>query len=235
MASKPLPLSQETLAQFDQNQAEQRFVPRVRAGSISTRRSSQSVDMLLKSSVLPKNTESRPNEPSRKNSFINNMNVHFTRRTSVAAGMGRRLSIGPWMNYGRVSFTGLPLYQPIKESQFENTYKMKPDEGCRFDADKVQKVLEVALAVHLADTKYNPATSGQLAQSLSDILRRKVKDLIPPRYKLVCFVILGQINNQGMQIASRCLWDPENDSFASATFSNASVFAAVTVHGLYHE
>ncbi|XP_043941694.1 dynein light chain Tctex-type 4 [Protopterus annectens] len=235
MASKPLPLSQETLAQFNQNQAEESSVPRPRAGSISTRRSSQSVDLSLKPLLPLKNTESRPSELSRKNSITNNPNVSFTRRASIAAGMGRRLSIGPWMNYGRVSFTGLPLYQPAKEPQFENTYKMKPDKGCRFDADKVQKSLEAALAVHLADTKYNPATTGQMAQSLSDILRRKVKDLIPPRYKLVCSVILGQINNQGMRIASRCLWDPENDSFASAIFSNTSIFAVVTVHGLYCE
>ncbi|XP_006006300.2 dynein light chain Tctex-type 4 [Latimeria chalumnae] len=143
--------------------------------------------------------------------------------------------MGPLIHPGRVSFSGLPLCQPIREIQYQNTYKTQPDQGCKFDASRVQSILEAALATHLAEVRYNQVTSSQLTQRLSEIIRSKVKEATPPRYRLVCQVILGQRKDQGVRIASRCLWDPENDNFATASYTNASLFAVVTVHGLYYE
>ncbi len=56
-----------------------------------------------------------------------------------------------------------------------------------------------------------------------------------PRYKIVVQVVLGQNKHQGVKVASRCLWDTENDSFASATFTNETLWATVMVFGLYTE
>ncbi|KFW95615.1 Tctex1 domain-containing protein 4, partial [Phalacrocorax carbo] len=103
--------------------------------------------------------------------------------------------------------------------------------GCKFDAEQVQRVLEGALAGALRTTVYSPQGSAPLAQSLAELLRR----VVPPRYKLVCLVLLSQRGQQSLLVASRALWDPESDSFASATFSNASLFAVATVHGVYFE
>ncbi|XP_024063262.2 tctex1 domain-containing protein 4 isoform X3 [Terrapene carolina triunguis] len=240
MAGKPLALSQEALAQFNQAVAsENPEAARLRAGSLSTRRSSHSVDNPPRPLMRLKSIEEGkpPSLHSRRSSVMSIANAPFTsRRNSVSMAMGgRRLSIGPWMHSGRVSFSGLPLFQPIRETQYENTYKTRPDEGCKFDACRAQRALESILASYLGDAKYNPVTSGQLAQSLSELIRSRLKDLTPPRYKLVCNVFLGQQGQQSLQVASRCLWDPENDSVASATFVNASLFAVATVHGLYFE
>uniref|UniRef100_A0A8C3K6I3 Tctex1 domain containing 4 n=1 Tax=Calidris pygmaea TaxID=425635 RepID=A0A8C3K6I3_9CHAR len=159
-----------------------------------------------------------------------------SRRSSLgAAPGGRRPSIGPWMLHSRVSFSGLPLFQPILKTRLENTYRMRPDERCKFDAGRVQRVLEVALAGALVTTVYSPQGSAPLAQSLAELLRSRAKEVVPPRYKLVCHVLLGQQGQQSLLVASRALWDPESDSFACATFSNASLFAVATVHGVYFE
>nr|XP_010301385.1 PREDICTED: LOW QUALITY PROTEIN: tctex1 domain-containing protein 4 [Balearica regulorum gibbericeps] len=146
-------------------------------------------------------------------------------------------SIGPWMLHSRVSFSGLPLFQPILKTRLENTYKMRPDEGCKFDAGRVQRVLEGDLArvQCLGTMVYSPQGSAPLAQSLAELLQSQAKEVVPPRYKLVCHVLLGQQGQQSLLVASRALWDPESDSFASATFSNASLFAVATVHGVYFE
>uniref|UniRef100_A0A8C8SRC4 Tctex1 domain containing 4 n=1 Tax=Pelusios castaneus TaxID=367368 RepID=A0A8C8SRC4_9SAUR len=175
--------------------------------------------------------------PSRRSSIMSTTHVPLaSRRNSVSMAMGgKRLSIGPWMHSGRVSFSGLPLFQPIRETRYENTYKMQPDEGCKFDASQAQRALESTLASYLRDARYNPATSGQLAQSLCELIRSRLKDLTPPRYKLVCNVFLGQRGQQSLQVVSRALWDPENDNVASATFLNGSLFAVATAHGLYFE
>ncbi|XP_066548003.1 dynein light chain Tctex-type 5-B [Amia ocellicauda] len=236
MTTKQLPLSQETLAQFNQALAlEPGGASRKRAGSISTRRSSQSGDLHhTKPLLLLRNAESsRPTAPSCRSSVFSNLNSPFARRESFP--MGRRLSMGPWMHCGRVSFSGLPLHQPVPEIQFENTYKTKPDEGCHFNSAKFQGLLEATLDSYLGESGYSPVTCGQLSQNLSDLIRSKAKDITPPRYKLVCLVILGQCNDQGVQVASRCLWDTESDNFAVATVQNSSIFAVASVYGLYCE
>ncbi|KAM6305446.1 dynein light chain Tctex-type 4 [Aegotheles albertisi] len=159
-----------------------------------------------------------------------------SRRSSLgAAPGGRRPSIGPWMLHSRVSFSGLPLFQPILKTRLENTYRMGPDEGCKFNAGRVQRVLEGVLASTLGTSVYSPQGSAPLAQSLAELLRSRAKEVVPPRYKLVCQVLLGQQGQQSLLMASRALWDPETDSFASATFSNTSLFAVATVHGVYFE
>ncbi|XP_031410787.1 tctex1 domain-containing protein 4 [Meleagris gallopavo] len=159
-----------------------------------------------------------------------------SRRSSLgAAPGGKRPSVGPWLLHSRVSFSGLPLFQPIPETHLENTYRMRPEEGCRFNAGRVQRVLERALARVLGGTAYSPQGSTVLVQSLAELLRGQVKEVVPPRYKLVCHVLLGQHSQQSMLVASQALWDPESDSFASASFCNASLFAVATVHGVYFE
>ncbi|NXK48693.1 TC1D4 protein, partial [Chauna torquata] len=174
---------------------------------------------------------------SRRSSILSTLPAPLaSRRSSLgAAPGGKRPSIGPWMLHSRVSFSGLPLFQPVPEVRLENTYRMRPDEGCGFNAGRVQRVLEGALASALGGTAYSPQGSAPLAHSLAELLRCRAKEVVPPRYKLVCHVLLGQRGQQSLLVASRALWDPESDSFASATFSNASLFAVATVHWVYFE
>ncbi|NXC76011.1 TC1D4 protein, partial [Anhinga anhinga] len=175
--------------------------------------------------------------PSRRSSLLSTHPAPLaSRRSSLGAAPGaRHPPIGPWMLHSHVSFSGLPLFQPILKTRLENTYRMQPDEGCKFDAGRVQRVLEGALAGALGTTVYSPQGSALLAQSLAELLRSQAKEVVPPRYKLVCQVLLGRRGQQSLLVASRALWDPESDSFASTTFSNASLFAVATVHGVYFE
>ncbi|XP_061860238.1 dynein light chain Tctex-type 4 [Colius striatus] len=175
--------------------------------------------------------------PSRRSSILSTLPAPLpSRRSSLgAAPGGRRSSIGPWMLHSRVSFSGLPLFQPILKTRLENTYRMGPDTGCKFKVGQVQRVLEEALASALESTVYSPQGSARLAQSLAELLQGQAKEVVPPRYKLVCHVLLGQRGQQSLLVASRALWDPKSDSFASATFSSASLFAVATVHWVYFE
>ncbi|KFZ65603.1 Tctex1 domain-containing protein 1, partial [Antrostomus carolinensis] len=107
--------------------------------------------------------------------------------------------------------------------------------GCKFDAGRVQRLRGGGLARIPGTTVYSPQGSALLAQSLAELLRSRAKEVVAPRYKLVCHVLLGQQSQQSLLVASRALWDPESDSFASATFANTSLFAVATVHGVYFE
>ncbi len=45
-----------------------------------------------------------------------------------------------------------------------------------------------------------------------------------PRYKVIVQVVLGQNKQQGVRVASRCLWDTDADNFASFTYKAVRVY-----------
>ncbi|XDA69873.1 hypothetical protein R6Z07F_000246 [Ovis aries] len=163
--------------------------------------------------------------------------LSFSRRNSLAgpsAGPGgRRPSLGPVPPLGsRVSFSGLPL-APAR--RMAPSYRTEPAPGERWEAARAQQALEAALAEGLRDACYSGAEAGRLAQELCELVRMRLRELSPPRYKLVCSVVLGQRVGQGVRVVSRALWDAARDGLASAAVTNASLFAVATVHGLYCE
>lgn len=67
------------------------------------------------------------------------------------------------------------------------------------------------------------------------VIKAKVKELMIPRYKIICLVHIGQMGDQSIRIGSRCLWDHVNDSFACSEFKNNSLYAIASVYGVYYE
>ncbi|XP_045715671.1 dynein light chain Tctex-type 4 [Phyllostomus hastatus] len=188
---------------------------------------------------LPSIDEARPaglGPASRRGSMLG-LAASFSRRNSLAGpGMGlggRRPSLGSVPPLGsRVSFLGLPLALPRRMAP---SYRTEPAPGERWEATQAQRALEEALAVGLRDTCYSDTKAGLLARELCELVHNRLRELSPPRYKLVCSVVLGQRTGQGVHVVSRSLWDAAHDGLASATFTNASLFAVATVHGLYYE
>lgn len=74
--------------------------------------------------------------------------------------------------------------------------------------------------------------------SLFQVVKARIRDLQEvrsTRYKIVCIVHIGQLKDQGIQIASRCLWDSAHDSFATYEFKNRSLYAIASVYFVYNE
>ncbi|XP_054996069.1 dynein light chain Tctex-type 4 isoform X2 [Sorex araneus] len=177
-----------------------------------------------------------PGPASRRGSVLGAA-ASFSRRNSLAgpgpgAG-GRRPSLGPVPPLSsRISFSGLPL-APVR--RVAPSYRMEPAPGERWDATRAQRALEAALAWGLRDACYSGTEAGALARELCEQVRVRLRELSPPRYKLVCSVVLGPRAGQGVHVVSRALWDAASDGLASASFTNTSLFAVATVHGLYCE
>jgi hypothetical protein len=47
-----------------------------------------------------------------------------------------------------------------------------------------------------------------------------VVNLKLPRFKIVVQTVIGQMRDQGIRIASRCLWDTSTDNYASVQYKN---------------
>ena len=48
-------------------------------------------------------------------------------------------------------------------------------------------------------------------------------------------VTLGQMKDQGVRVASRCLWDTATDNYASVEYSNQHLWCSAMVFGVYTE
>ena len=55
------------------------------------------------------------------------------------------------------------------------------------------------------------------------------------RYRFVCHAVVGEKAGQDVRIGSRCLLDPNRDSFSSAFYENAHLYAVGSVYAIYQE
>lgn len=121
----------------------------------------------------------------------------------------------------------------VQQRQLEPTYRMEPQQ--RFPVKTVEDIIQATLNEHLSDEQYEPTMCKQMAKALSEIIKSKVKKLGLKRYRFVVLVHIGQLNGQGLRIASRCLWDSGVDNSATWTLETSTLFAVGTVFGVYYE
>ena len=120
-------------------------------------------------------------------------------------------------------------------TRLQNTYRTEPHPRERFFPSEIRKVMENILRSYLEGEAYEPTKCAHLTQSLTDVIKTRVKQMNMPRYKIVCNVIIGQKQHQAIRCASRCLWNHSLDNCASASFENSTLFAMATVYGVYFE
>uniref|UniRef100_H2YHM8 Tctex1 domain-containing protein 1 n=1 Tax=Ciona savignyi TaxID=51511 RepID=H2YHM8_CIOSA len=115
----------------------------------------------------------------------------------------------------------------------ENTYQLEPIQ--RFPVKSITHIMREVFNEFLEDSPYEPEFGKKMTKIISEVMKHRVKDLMIPRYKVVCIVHIGQLNNQGMRISSQCLWNAKFDTFASCEFTNSTTFAVACVYGVYFE
>ncbi|XP_076093939.1 dynein light chain Tctex-type 5-like isoform X1 [Mytilus galloprovincialis] len=153
-------------------------------------------------------------------------------RPSVQYGAsGRRMSQVSRTSISGTSL-GAKLVIPVK---IQNTYRLEPQQTEKFNAESVQKMMTGVLSSYLDGEVYDQKLCAKHSQELSDVIKKRVKELGFPRYKLVCNVMIGQNSNQGLHYSSRCLWNKETDNYAEATYSKGSLFAVATMFATYFE
>lgn len=120
-------------------------------------------------------------------------------------------------------------------SKLANTYKLGPDEDKRFRCKDVKDVIDTVLESRLKGQLYDADKCKILLPSIADEIKDQVKLLGFERFKLVCLVTIGKLNNQGVRVASRCLWDTATDRMATSSFCGDDLFASAEVFGIYKE
>ena len=117
--------------------------------------------------------------------------------------------------------------------QLENTYKTEPDE--HFETHEVQKIIQNVLEKYLEHQEYDGPLMGQKSRTLADMIKEKVKALRYDRYKIITWVVIGQKGCNDIRIASKGIWDEDNDTYVEAFFENRSLYALGVCYGIYQE
>lgn len=113
------------------------------------------------------------------------------------------------------------------------TYRMVPEENERFYPSTAKAIADKIIADELSDVKYDEDEAKTWSLSISDKVREAVTDkLKKTRFKIVVQTTIGQMRDQGIRIASRCLWDPTTDNYASCSYTNETLFCSVLIFAI---
>uniref|UniRef100_A0A669PZJ4 Tctex1 domain containing 2 n=1 Tax=Phasianus colchicus TaxID=9054 RepID=A0A669PZJ4_PHACC len=104
----------------------------------------------------------------------------------------------------------------------------------RFKAAAVKECIRAVLKEKLADVQYVPEEIPQLTKSLSEIIKDRLKEEGFERYKMVVQVVIGEQRGEGVNMAARCFWDADTDSYAHDVFMNDSLFCVVAAFGCFY-
>lgn len=214
----------------------------LRRSSISTADNSVSEDSWFptrfrRSTIAGRNADRQSPSPSEKGDYSTGKRFSVLLSPSTGRKMSKAVStyISPYRVWRNLSSQKEQTPEDLSERPLmENTYRMEPKVA--FPVGEIKRIIDRTFQSYLGhNTKYNPLQAGYLTKFLSSTILKQIKNLNIDRYKTVCLVNIGSKHNTSVRIASRCLWNNDSDSFASANFENASLFASCVVYGIYFE
>lgn len=120
----------------------------------------------------------------------------------------------------------------------------------RFYPSKAKSIADKIIADELQNVTYDEEDAKIWSLNISDKVREAVYGILHPkpfqlffsnlfvlsfvvdslskaRYKVVVQTVIGQLKDQGIRVASRCLWDPNTDNYTACQFSNVRQFFEV--------
>ncbi|KAL8561098.1 hypothetical protein ACOMHN_033682 [Nucella lapillus] len=118
---------------------------------------------------------------------------------------------------------------------YENTYKTEPQDDLRFSKAKAEEIIYSTMENYLSQREYDAKRFPSLSKILSELIKERVKASGLDRYKIVAVVSLCENKDQGTRMASRCLWDPLYDNYASVVYKGANFFAVGSVYAVYFD
>merc|ERR1719471_2182076 len=101
---------------------------------------------------------------------------------------------------------------PAVIKQYEPTYLLKPSAEERFYPSEARRIAEEVTNEVLAGKSWLGEEETVWSVQIAEQVKARIKaELNIPRYKVVVQVTLGEVKNQGVRVASKCLWDADSD------------------------
>lgn len=173
---------------------------------------------------------------SRRMSTIVGFSPAPTGSTASSGGIGKGLA-GLMMMKRKLSHWRANRASTVTiKKKLENTYRMEPSQRGKFCSAAVEKTIREVLEEMLQNERgYVAQHTTRLSKPIASAIQARVKAMGYDRYKLVVTVMLLQEKDQGVQAASRALWDDDKDNFAEAEYKRGDLIAVANVYGIYFE
>jgi len=111
--------------------------------------------------------------------------------------------------------------------------KVGPAFENKFKVLQAQQIIKETLTESLSKQTYVPEAASQTTREIVEAIKAKLKAVIPPQYKLIVQVLLGEQRGQGIAMGFRGFWDRDSDNFARETFTSDAVFAVGIAYAMY--
>ncbi|XP_048760127.1 dynein light chain Tctex-type 5-like [Ostrea edulis] len=124
----------------------------------------------------------------------------------------------------------------VLDKKYEPTYRMEPNK--RFSPARTKVLIKAVLSTLLENYDYSANSSptpAEMTMKLPELIIKQVRSLDFERYKLVCLVSMGSVDDSSVSVTSRCLWDTNLDTCVTYTHTDKTYYCTVTLYGLYHE
>ncbi|GFR65125.1 Tctex1 domain-containing protein 1 [Elysia marginata] len=134
------------------------------------------------------------------------------------------------------SLSDPPLSYPQHQAQIckENTFQLGPHS--RFQPKRAREIAQQVVGDLIRkESNYSAEWARVTALKITDQVQTELKQQKQDRYKFVVQSFIGQKSGQGLMLGSRCLSDPDTDSYTEFSFNNSSLWCTVLIYALYCE
>jgi hypothetical protein len=121
---------------------------------------------------------------------------------------------------------------------YEPTYQLEPFKW--FIPARIEDLIKKFLAnfvenMQETDAFKSESSNKAILEHVVTSIKNKVKPLCDKRYRLIVYAVIGEINYQGLIVASRFFWDTQRDHFVSVKESYKNYFILVNLYAIYRE
>lgn len=114
-----------------------------------------------------------------------------------------------------------------------NELVAEPAFNNKFRQGKAQELISEVLKSKLNNVSYHADNTSTWTREIADDIKIKLKEMNLDRYKFVVQVVIGEQRGEGVKMGCRCFWDANTDNFATAEYSNGSIFCVAVAFGVY--
>ncbi|XP_015755669.1 PREDICTED: tctex1 domain-containing protein 1-B-like [Acropora digitifera] len=148
--------------------------------------------------------------------------------SGIASHDARQRSV-TWHGTEEESLSCLPKFPPGEPDSFHDTADLEDFKDELETQEIIRRVIIEELDRFLSEVDYQGERCVTQCKEISQAVESRVKSITPEQTKVLSVVYIGEIRDQGIEITSQCLWDPDTDNFVSASFRSDTLFAVCTV------
>lgn len=109
---------------------------------------------------------------------------------------------------------------------------MIDEASIRFNAQKIQDIMNEEISKTFTNYKYNPNNKKEKIEQVSSKIISRLSDLPDQEYKYISHSILLTKGEQEFETFSLNMWDQNSDAVAYVDYSNGDIRFIMTVWGV---